>query len=150
MKKKIIVKVLIVIIILSMILLTGYKFIFPTFIDVYSLKGDYIPSVKTVLHQTKWVTNYDISTKNEVFFKEYEYGYQENVIEDVKTYTNYLIQMEQFQVLKPYDLSDISNTSIYLGKKSHIDEQYILLVNIEYTSSSYKIAVSKKRGTILE
>lgn len=150
MKKKIIVKVFIVMIILSMILLTGYKFIFPTFIDVYSLKGDYIPSVKTVLHQTKWVTNYDISTKNEVLFKEYEYGYQENVIEDVKTYTNYLIQMEQFQVLKPYDLSDISNTSIYLGKKSHIDEQYILLVNIEYTSSSYKIAVSKKRGTILE
>ena len=137
-------------IILSMILLTGYKFIFPTFIDVYSLKGDYIPSVKTVLHQTKWVTNYDISTKNEVLFKEYEYGYQENVIEDVKTYTHYLIQMAQFQVLKPYDLSDISNTSIYLGKKSHIDEQYILLVNIEYTSSSYKIAVSKKRGTILE
>lgn len=133
-----------------MISITAYKFILPTFTDTYSLKGDYIPSIKIVLDETKWVSNYDISTKNNVIFKQYEYGYQENVIEDLKTYTNYLIQMEQFQTLKPYDLSDLANTSIYLGKKSHINEEYIILVNIEYTSSSYKIAVSKKKGTILE
>lgn len=137
-------------IIISMLGITAYKFILPTYTDVYSLNGDYIPSIKTVLNETKWVTNYDISTQNNVMFKQYDYGYQENVIEDLKTYTNYLIQMEQFKALKPYDLKDLSNSSIYLGKKSHINEEYIILVNIEYTASNYKISVSKKRGTILE
>lgn len=141
---------LIVIIIISMIGLTAYKFIIPTYTDVYSLNGDYIPSIRTVLDETRWVKQFDISTKNDVIFKKYDYGYQESVIEDLKTYTNYLIQMEQFNALKPYDLKDISNSSIYLGKKSHINEEYIILVNIEYTASNYKIAVSKKRGTILE
>ncbi len=128
----------------------SYKYLIPTLTDTYTLKGDYIPSVKTVLKETKWVSSYKLSTKNNVYFKEYEYTHQENVLEDLKTYTNYLIQMEQFEVLKSYDLENINNSSIYLGKKSHIDEDAILLINIDYTSSSYKIRVSKKKGTLLQ
>lgn len=147
MKKYIIITtVLIIIIILS---ISIYKFILPTYADVYSLNGDYIPSIRTVLKDTRVVKKYSLSKKNNVIFKKYEYGYQENVIEDLKTYTNYLIQMEQFEALKTYDLSDINNSSIYLGKKSHIDEDFIILVNIEYTSSNYTISVSKKKGTII-
>ena len=147
MKKYIIITtVLIIIIILS---ISIYKFILPTYADVYSLNGDYIPSIRTVLKDTRVVKKYSLSKENNVIFKKYEYGYQENVIEDLKTYTNYLIQMEQFEALKTYDLSDINNSSIYLGKKSHIDEDFIILVNIEYTSSNYTISVSKKKGTII-
>lgn len=147
MKKYIIITtVLIIIIILS---ISIYKFILPTYADVYSLNGDYIPSIRIVLKDTRVVKKYSLSKKNNVIFKKYEYGYQENVIEDLKTYTNYLIQMEQFEALKTYDLSDINNSSIYLGKKSHIDEDFIILVNIEYTSSNYTISVSKKKGTII-
>ncbi len=139
-------------IILSVLLifLIVYRYIAPTFTDSYSLKGDYVPSIKTVLNETKYVSSYTISIKNNVYYKEYEYKAQETVIEDLKRYTNYLIQMEQFEVLKYYDLENVSNSSIYLGKKSHIDSNAIILVNIDYTASSYKVRVSKKRGTLLK
>jgi len=147
-KKYITVALILIVIIVACFAI--YKFIVPTYADTYTLKGDYIPSIKTVLKETRIVSKYETSNKNNVIFKKYEYGYQENVIEDLKTYTNYLIQMEQFEPLKDYDLSSLDNSSIYLGKKSHIDEEYIILVNIDYTSSSYTISISKKKGTILE
>lgn len=149
MKKHTGLKVVTSILIFVMIGLFVSKHILPTFFDVYSLKGDYVPSIKTVLHETKWVSNYTVSTKNHVLSKKIEYMNQEDVIESLKIYTNYLIQMEEFQVLKPFDLKDYSNSSIYLGKVSHINEKDILLVNIEYTSDRYTITVSKKKGTIL-
>jgi hypothetical protein len=133
-----------------LLFLIVYKYIAPSFVDSYSLKGDYIPSIQSVLNEKRWVSSYTISTKNHVYLKKYEYKGQENVIEDLKTYTNYLIQMEQFEVLKPYDLEDITNTSIYLGKKSHVDQESILLVTIDYTAGSYTIRVSKKKGTLLQ
>jgi len=139
-----------VILSLFLIFFIAYRYIAPTFTDSYSLKGDYVPSIRTVLNETKYVSYYTISTKNGVYYKEYEYKGQESVIDDLKKYTNYLIQMEQFEVLKNYDLEDIHNSSIYLGKKSHIDNDSIILVNIDYTASSYKVRVSKKRGTLLK
>lgn len=139
-----------VILSLFLIFFVVYCYIAPTFTDTYSLKGDYIPSIRTVLNETKYVSYYTIRTKNDVYYKEYEYKGQETVIEDLKKYTNYLIQMEQFEVLKNYDLEDINNSSIYLGKKSHVDRDSIILVNIDYTASSYKVRVSKKRGTLLK
>lgn len=147
--KKTKVKITMGVIICLMLILTFCKYIVPTFLDVYSLRGDYVPSIRMVLDETKLVYHNEISTKNNVLFKSYEYKNQETVEEDLKTYTNYLIQMEQFQVLRSYDLMDPANTSIYLGKKSHVKEEEIILVTIDYTSSSYKISVSKKRGTLL-
>jgi hypothetical protein len=143
-------KVMSIVLIIIIVALLIYKFIYPTYMDVYSLKGDYIPSIKTVLDKTKFVSNYTVSTKNNVLYKTFEYKHQDNVIEDIKKYTNYLIQMEQFEVLKSYDLNDYNNTSVYLGKTSHVNSEYILLVDIEYTASSYKIHVSKKKGTLLK
>lgn len=126
------------------------KFIYPTYASEYALKGDFVPSIRTVLNENKWVSSYKVSTKNKVLTRTYTYKNQENVISDLKTYTNYLIQQEQFKVLRSYDLNDYSNTSIYLAKESHINTEYVIIVNIEYTSSSYKIIVSKKKGTLIE
>lgn len=132
------------------ILLLIYKFIYPTYMDTYSVKGDYVPSIKTVLNQTKFVSNYNVKTSKERITKTFTYKNQDNVIDDIKKYTNYLIQMEQFEVLKSYDLDDFNNKDIYLGKLSHINQDYIILMDIEYTSSSYKVTIEKKKGTLLK
>ena len=148
MRKKL--KITAIITSILIILLLIYKFIYPTFMDTYSVKGDYVPSIKTVLNQTKFVSNYNVKTSKERIIKTFTYKNQDNVIEDIKKYTNYLIQMEQFEVLKSYDLDDFNNKDIYLGKLSHINQDYIILMDIEYTSSSYKITIEKKKGTLLK
>lgn len=148
MQKKL--KILSILLIIIIIFLLIYKFIYPTYMDVYSMKGDYIPSIKTVLNKTKFVSNYEVTSKDGKLTKTFLYKNQENVIEDLKKYTNYLIQMEQFEVLKSYNLEDFNNKDIYLGKVSHINKDNIILIDIEYTSSSYKITIEKKKGTLLQ
>lgn len=143
-------KVIGVVTFILIISLLIYKFVYPSYMDVYSMKGDYVPTIKTVLNKTRFVKNYSVSDKNGTLIKTFEYSNQENVIEDIKKYTNYLIQMEQFQVLKSYDLEDFNNKDIYLGKLSHTNPDNIILVNIEYTASNYKIVIEKKKGTILQ
>ena len=148
MQKKL--KILSILLIIIIIFLLIYKFIYPTYMDVYSMKGDYIPSIKTVLNKTKFVSNYEVTSKDGKLTKKFLYKNKENVIEDLKKYTNYLIQMEQFEVLKSYNLEDFNNKDIYLGKVSHINKDNIILIDIEYTSSSYKITIEKKKGTLLQ
>lgn len=148
MQKKL--KILSILLIIIIIFLLIYKFIYPTYMDVYSMKEDYIPSIKTVLNKTKFVSNYEVTSKDGKLTKTFLYKNQENVIEDLKKYTNYLIQMEQFEVLKSYNLEDFNNKDIYLGKVSHINKDNIILIDIEYTSSSYKITIEKKKGTLLQ
>ncbi len=72
------------------------------------------------------------------------------MIENLTTYSNYLIKMEQFEVLRDYDLKDKENTSIYLGKKSHVDSTKIILVEISYTEDTIVIILSKKKGSFLQ
>lgn len=128
----------------------SYKYIIPTYTKSYSLKGDYVPSFGNVLKKTVWVSDYQKSTKNSIYLKKYVYKNQKNVLEDLKMYSNYLIQMEQFEVLQTYDLDNPLNTSIYLGKKSHVDSEKIILVEISYTTDSITVSVYKKKGSFLE
>lgn len=127
-----------------------YKYILPTYSTTYSLKGDYVPSISTVLKTTKWVSKYEKNTKNKVYFKRYTYKKQKNVIEDLKVYSNYLIKMEQFEVLNAYDLNDAMNTSITLGKKSHVDSEKIIVVEISYTKDTITISLVKKKGSLFK
>lgn len=127
-----------------------YKYVAPTYTDTYSLKGDYVPSLKKVLKETKWVSIYEKGSKNGIYSKKYVYKKQENVIHSLTIYTNYLIQMEQFEVLQEYDLKDSQNTTIYLGKKSHVDSKKIILVEISYTTETITIILTKKKGSFIE
>ena len=126
------------------------KYVLPTYVDDYTLKGDYVPSLSKVLKETKWVSAYQKKNKNGIYLKKYVYKKQENVIENLTTYSNYLIKMEQFEVLRDYDLKDKENTSIYLGKKSHVDSTKIILVEISYTEDTIVIILSKKKGSFLQ
>ncbi len=127
-----------------------YKYIFPTYSTTYSLKGDYVPSIGSVLKTTKWVSKYEKNTKNNIYLKKYTYQKQNNVVEDLKKYSNYLIKMEQFEVLKDFDLDDPFNTTILLGKKSHIDFEKIIVVEISYTKDTITISLVKKKGSFLK
>jgi hypothetical protein len=147
--KKIII-ILVTLIFILIIAFFSYKYIIPTLSFEYSLKGDYVPSISKVLDERKVVYKYEKSTKNGVYFKKYTYLKQNDVINDIKVYVNYLIKMEQFEVLKAYDLNDPDNKSIYLGKVSHTNSEYIILIDIEYTTDSYEISLSKKKGTLLK
>lgn len=128
----------------------SYKYIYPTYTSSYSLKGDYVPSLRKVLDRNVWVSSYEKSNKNKIYSKKYVYKKQKNVIEDLKVYSNYLIKMEQFEVLSAYDLSNPIDTSIILGKKSHVEEDKIILVDISYTSDTITVSLSKKKGSFLE
>lgn len=128
----------------------AYKYVLPTYVDVYTLKGDYVPTLSKVLKETKWVSNYKKNIKNGIYSKKYVYKKQKNVIQDLTIYSNYLIQMEQFEVLQDYDLKDKKNTTIYLGKQSHVDANKIILVEIFYTEDMITIVLSKKKGSFLE
>ena len=127
-----------------------YKYVFPTYASSYSLRGDYVPSLGKVLNKRVWVSTYQKSNKNKIYSKKYIYKKQKNVIEDLKIYSNYLIKMEQFEVLHAYDLNDSMNTSITLGKKSHVEEDKIILIDISYTLDTITVSLSKKKGNFLE
>lgn len=146
-------KMWIVLPILFLLVFIGFlvcKYVLPTYVDDYTLKGDYVPSLSKVLKETKWVSAYQKKNKNGIYLKKYVYKKQENVIENLTTYSNYLIKMEQFEVLRDYDLKDKENTSIYLGKKSHVDSTKIILVEISYTEDTIVIILSKKKGSFLQ
>ncbi len=141
---------------ISILFLLGFiglmvcKYILPTYVDDYALKGDYVPTLSKVLKETKWVSSYQKNTKNGIYSKKYVYKNQKNVVQDLTTYTNYLIQMEQFEVLQDYDLKDEQNKIIYLGKSSHVDSEKIILVEISYTENTIMIILSKKKGSFLK
>lgn len=146
-------KICIVVPILVCILCIGslfYKNIAPTYVDTYSLEGDYVPSLRKVLKETKKVSLYKKNKTDTIYSKKYVYKKQKNVIKDLTTYSNYLIQMEQFEVLQDYDLKDEKNTTIYLGKQSHVDATKIILVEIAYTEDTITIILSKKKGSFLK
>lgn len=120
------------------------------YVDTYSLEGDYVPSLRKVLKETKKVSLYKANKKNGIYTKKYVYEKQKNVLKDLTTYTNYLIQMEQFEVLQDYDLKDENMKEIYLGKQSHVDSTKIILVEITYTEDTITILLTKKKGSFLK
>lgn len=115
----------------------------------YKASGDYIPSIKEVLGN-RTVISYKSTRKNGVYTQTYYYKNIDDVKGDLIEYTNYLRKVEYFKVLKSFDLNDSNNTSIYLGKTSHVDSEYIVLLDIEYTDNSYNIVITKKKGEIVE
>lgn len=78
--------------------------------------------------------------------KTYYYNNIKNVSNDLNLYINYLRENENYLVTKPYDLNKEKDI-IELSKYSK-EENYIILLNIEYNKKSYKINISRLKGSI--
>jgi type III secretory pathway component EscR len=110
----------------------------------YKLGDDTIKSIKTIVGKRK-LTFTSSKVSNDVTEKEYVYK-SDTVREDLEEYVEYLIDEEEFLIIKSIDLTKKSST-FQLGKESE-DSDEIILMTIDYNSSGYTINMVKGEGTL--
>ena len=113
----------------------------------YLLYNDKITSITSVvgkrkLKQKKVSTIFNKKDIKKIYF----YSDLKDTPSDLSKYISYLRENENFLVTKSFDLNN-DNGEIELSKYSK-ENNYIILINVKYDKNSYKISITRGKGTI--
>jgi len=110
----------------------------------YDFDTDKVPSINTIIGETRKVTGVSVGIDNGVRYKQYTYR-SNSMFDDLLTYSVHLRE-SGWMVLKEYDLND-GEGEMQLGLNS-ADEGKIMIISIAFYSGGYVIRVNKLEGTL--
>lgn len=112
--------------------------------DEYTIGKDSVISIKSVVG-VRNIENKISTLEKGVNTTKYVYKVDSNITDDIQKYIDKLKE-NGFLTIKDADFSQTTSTA-KLGKSS-VEEDYVIIVQIDYDTTGYTVSVSKGTGTI--
>ena len=117
--------------------------------DFIKIGKDEVPSVKYIIGEVRNVTGVNSSIENGVSKKVITYSVLENQREEMLKYAQALYDNYHFWYYETNedDFSGSEGIDLRLAKES-VEEDFIIIVRIDYDRSGYTITLTRVRGTL--
>ena len=137
--------VVIVGVVLAIILLGGSGFEKD---EYFEIGGDQVPSVMYVLGETRKITSFTQSSSKSSDRIIVEYSVDSNQGDEMEEYAQALMDDFDFISVNGYDFSGKKGSDIQFAAISEEDDEYVVLVSIDYDSKGYTLTISRGEGSI--
>lgn len=116
--------------------------------DYFVIGGDEVPSVMYVLDEARKITGVTVSQSSKAEKMVVEYAVEENQGAEMEEYAMALMEDYEFLSVDEYDFSGKKGKNIRFAKQSDEDEDYIVVVRIDYSSAGYTLTLTRGKGTL--
>lgn len=116
--------------------------------DFFEVGGDEVPSVMYVLGEKRKITSFEVSTSKKTEKVVVEYGVEEDQGAEMEEYAEALMEDYDFLSVNEYDFSESKGKNFQFAKESDEDEDYIVVVRIDYTTSGYTLTITRGKGSL--
>jgi len=140
-----VVTIAIVAVALVLVLTAGNKF---EKMDFFEIGGDQVPSVMYVLGETRKITDTTVSASSKAEKMVVTYEVEKNQGAEMEEYAEALMDDYDFLSVNEYDFSGNRGKNFQFAKESDEDDDYIVVVRIDYTTSGYTLTITRGKGTL--
>ena len=130
---------------LVLVLTAGNKF---EKMDFFEIGGDQVPSVMYVLGETRKITDATVSASSKAEKMVVTYEVEKNQGAEMEEYAEALMDDYDFLSVNEYDFSGNRGKNFQFAKESDEDDNYIVVVRIDYTTSGYTLTITRGKGTL--
>ena len=130
---------------LVLVLTAGNKF---EKMDFFEIGGDQVPSVMYVLGETRKITDATVSASSKAEKMVVAYEVEKNQGAEMEEYAEALMDDYDFLSVNEYDFSGNRGKNFQFAKESDEDDDYIVVVRIDYTTSGYTLTITRGKGTL--
>ena len=130
---------------LVLVLTAGNKF---EKMDFFEIGGDQVPSVMYVLGETRKITDTTVSASSKAEKMVVTYEVEKNQGAEMEEYAEALMDDYDFLSVNEYDFSGNRGKNFQFAKESDEDDDYIVVVRIDYTTSGYTLTITRGKGTL--
>ena len=130
---------------LVLVLTAGNKF---EKMDFFEIGGDQVPSVMYVLGETRKITDATVSASSKAEKMVVAYEVEKNQGAEMEEYAEALMDDYDFLSVNEYDFSGNRGKNFQFAKESDEDDNYIVVVRIDYTTSGYTLTITRGKGTL--
>ena len=130
---------------LVLVLTAGNKF---EKMDFFEIGGDQVPSVMYVLGETRKITDATVSASSKAEKMVVTYEVEKNQGAEMEEYAEALMDDYDFLSVNEYDFSGNRGKNFQFAKESDEDDDYIVVVRIDYTTSGYTLTITRGKGTL--
>lgn len=116
--------------------------------DFFEIGGDEVPSVMYVLGEKRKITEVSVSTSKKSEKMVVEYGVEEDQAVEMEEYAQALMEDYEFLSVNEYDFSEYKGKNFQFAKESDEDEDYIVVVRIDYSTSGYTLTITRGKGSL--
>ena len=140
-----VVTIAIIAVALVLVLTAGNKF---EKMDFFEIGGDQVPSVMYVLGETRKITDTTVSASSKAEKMVVTYEVEKNQGAEMEEYAEALMDDYDFLSVNEYDFSGNRGKNFQFAKESDEDDDYIVVVRIDYTTSGYTLTITRGKGTL--
>ena len=140
-----VVTIAIIAVALVLVLTAGNKF---EKMDFFEIGGDQVPSVMYVLGETRKITDATVSASSKAEKMVVTYEVEKNQGAEMEEYAEALMDDYDFLSVNEYDFSGNRGKNFQFAKESDEDDDYIVVVRIDYTTSGYTLTITRGKGTL--
>ena len=116
--------------------------------DFFEIGGDQVPSVMYVLGETRKITDATVSASSKAEKMVVAYEVEKNQSAEMEEYAEVLMDDYDFLSVNEYDFSGTRGKNFQFAKESDEDDDYIIVVRIDYTTSGYTLTITRGKGTL--
>jgi len=115
--------------------------------DFFKLGDDEVPSVKYILGEARDVVSSSTSTSSGATQRVIQYKVDSNQNVEMEKYSQALVKDYGFYQTTDTDFSGRTGTGFQFARESD-EEDYIIIVNIDYDRNGYTLTLTRDRGTL--
>jgi len=130
---------------LALILLGGNSY---ETADYFEIGGDQVPTVMNVIGEKRKITSYSEASSKSSDRIIVEYSVDSDQGDEMEEYAQALMDDYDFVSVNGYDFSGKKGSDIQFAAISEEDDEFVVLVSIDYDSKGYTLTITRGEGTL--